>query len=156
MLRLARYLLVPFLVGAISLGAAWAGSVVAPAPVSTPAGLAAQATDVRASKVSTTGSAKGADAAAKAAGTSKAAGDAAAAVTAFAGTIPEGSVIAGASKVSIYPQPNEAAGAAASSDSGSTVAARSAVRRRRARTVGSPSTGVNGPPRRAARPLRTF
>ena len=41
MLRLARYLLVPFLVGAISLGAAWAGVVTSPAPEATPEGLAA-------------------------------------------------------------------------------------------------------------------
>ena len=110
MLRFARFLIVPFLVGAISLGAAWAGSVVAPAPVSTPEGLAQQATDAKAAKVSTTGSTKGANAADAATAKAANATDAAAAVTSFAGNIPEGSVLAGAAKVSIYPQPNEAEG----------------------------------------------
>ena len=107
--RLARYLLVPFLIGAISLAAAWAGTVAAPVPVSTPEGVADKATNAKAAKVTTTGSTRGRDTAAVA---KKAAGadDAAAAVTAFAGKIPAGSVVAGAAKVSIVPQPDESKG----------------------------------------------
>ena len=47
MLRLARYLLVPFLVGAISIGAAWAGVAVAPVPAQTPEALAAASTSAQ-------------------------------------------------------------------------------------------------------------
>ena len=107
MLRLARYLLVPFLVGAISLGAAWAGSVVTPAPAATPEGIAAQATNAKPAKVTTTGATRGA---AVNATQAKAATDVAAAVTTFAGDIPAGSVLAGAAKVSIVPQPDASKG----------------------------------------------
>ena len=111
MLRLARFLLVPFLVGAISLGAAWAGTVAAPAPVSTPEAVAQDAAAARPAKVTTSGSATKADAVkANAPKAATSANDAAAAVTAFAGNIPEGSVLAGAAKVSIVPQPDESQG----------------------------------------------
>ena len=108
MLRLARYLLVPFLIGAISLGAAWAGVVAAPAPVSTPDQLARDAVAAKPATVSTSGTKTGAAKSAAARATT--ASDAAAAATAFAGKIPEGSVLAGAAKVSITPQPDESQG----------------------------------------------
>src|SRR5688500_12442037 len=103
MLRLARYFLVPFLVGAISLGAAWAGTIAAPAPVATPEALADKAVKAAPAKVTTSGQTAKADSARAATSAAKATGDAAAAVTAFAGNIPEGSVLAGAAKVSIVP-----------------------------------------------------
>ena len=108
MLRFARYLLVPFLVGAISLSAAWAGMVAAPAPVSTPEQLAADAVAARPAKVTTSGT--GGAAAKSTAAKATSADDAAAAATAFAGKIPDGSVLAGAAKVSIVPQPDESKG----------------------------------------------
>jgi hypothetical protein len=106
MLRLTRYIVVPFLVGAISLGAAWAGVIATPAPVSTPEQLAADAVAAKPAAVTTTKAASAKSAVAKAAS----AGDATSAATAFAGSIPAGSVLAGAAKVSIVPQPDEAEG----------------------------------------------
>ena len=108
MLRLARYVLVPFLIGAISLGAAWAGMVTAPAPVSTPEQLAKDAVAAKPARVTTTqvnaASAKSAGAPATTVA------DATAAATGFAGNIPAGSVLAGAAKVSIVPRPDASAG----------------------------------------------
>ena len=113
MLRFARYLLVPFLVGAISLGAAWAGVVAAPAPVSTPERLARDAVAAKPAAVTTSGTKTSASktTAAKSSGSKAAqAPDAAAAVTTFAGNIPDGSVLAGAARISIVPRPDASKG----------------------------------------------
>ena len=112
MLRFARYLLVPFLVGAISLGAAWAGVVVAPAPKITPEQVAADAVTAAASSRNrrAAGSESAGAAMTKAKTSARESAEAVVAATQFAGTIPEGSVLAGAAKVSIIPQPDESKG----------------------------------------------
>ena len=103
MLRLARYLLVPFLIGAISIGAAWAGVVVAPVPTQTPEALAASSTAARSDDTQATqvkadnpGMGKGG---AQEPGENPTPGDPA-----------DGQVLAGAAKVSIAPQPDAEAG----------------------------------------------
>jgi hypothetical protein len=101
MLRFVRFLLVPFLVGALSLGAAWAGAGLAPAPVTvTPDDLVADTTEAEAQEA-----------------------EEPAATTVKAGNPgkPENpgppappadvdGLLAGAAKVSIYPDPDEEAG----------------------------------------------
>ncbi|HVM19739.1 MAG TPA: hypothetical protein VM307_07245 [Egibacteraceae bacterium] len=108
MLRFARYLLVPFLVGAVSLGAAWAGVVVAPAPEVTPEALAAQVAPADDAAAAAPGKTKG-DLRRNAA-TQPATGGQAAEQTGFTGSVPAGRVLAGAAKVSIVPQPDESKG----------------------------------------------
>ena len=102
MLRLARYLLVPFLVGALSIAAAWAGVIAAPAPVT--------ATDSAAPAASS----KAAAAKTVAAKAAKVPGggneDAAEVLNRWSGQLQDGQVLAGAAKVSLKPQPDEAAG----------------------------------------------
>ena len=115
MLRLARYLLVPFLVGAISLGAAFAGVVTAPAPQVTPEDLADQAQATQRVRV---GAAQGAQVK-KGATTQAAVTQATAAaqtagaeqtVAALTATPAAGQVLTGAAKISIAPRPNAAKG----------------------------------------------
>ena len=110
MLRFARYLLVPFLVGAISLGAAWAGVVVSPAPETTPEQVAGDAVSSSATTRNRQAATSADTAMTKAKLSARASAEAVAAATQFAGTIPEGSVLAGADKVSIIPQPDESKG----------------------------------------------
>ena len=106
MSRLARLLLVPFLIGALSVGAAWAGVVTAPAPVRTQDEVAdagpraARNGSTRATRASSVPSdlPPGANA------------NAEAALARFAGEIPQGQVLAGAAKVNIAPQPDAAKG----------------------------------------------
>ena len=106
MQRLARLVLVPFLIGALSIGAAWAGVAVAPAPevaeelppVASDQ-VAETAKNVKASKAGRDGDLPAA-----------ANGNAQEALARFAGKLPDGHVLAGAAKVNIAPQPDEAAG----------------------------------------------
>ncbi len=115
MLRLARYLLIPFLVGAISLGAAWAGVVTAPAPEVTPEGVAAATTVSKAAKSkvdiasSQTKQQRRANAAATAAAV-KAGAEAEQAISALMAAPGDGKVLAGAAKVSIAPRPDDSKG----------------------------------------------
>ena len=101
MLRLARYLLVPFLVGAISLSAAWAGVAVAPVPEQTPEALAAATKTPRPPVRAQQTAAKGADL------PDEANPNAQEALNRFAGDVPAGHVLAGAAKISIEPAPGE-------------------------------------------------
>jgi hypothetical protein len=116
MLRLARYLLVPFLVGAISLGAAWAGVVAAPAPEITPEQLAERATAPQkaAAAAGTAKRAAGVQREAAAASNTATAGAASGAaeqkLTALATAPAAGQVLAGASRVSITPRPDASKG----------------------------------------------
>ena len=104
MLRLTRYVLVPFLVGAISLGAAWAGVAVAPVPAQTPEALAATTKAAKQPARAQQASAK------DAALPERANVNAQEALTRFAGEIPAGHVLAGAAKVNIAPQPDASKG----------------------------------------------
>ena len=104
MSRLARLFLVPFLVGALSVGAAWAGVVAAPAPVT---GAEDLPTDeaVQAPAVATRGAKGVKDDAPNP--PDNANENAAEALARFAGKIPAGHVLAGAAKVNIAPKPGE-------------------------------------------------
>ena len=112
MVRFARFFLVPFLVGAISLGAAWAGVVTAPVPPTTPEELAADAAAAAApTKAKVTGNHKATKAAdARTATASTAGATQTASATGTSASLPSGAVLAGAAKVSIYPNPDESKG----------------------------------------------